>query len=91
MTIHHIPDVSAAIKKFASLLKLGGWLVIADLCAEDGSFHTGGETVHNGLEPQEIKKHFETAGISSPTLENIFEIEKNNRTYPVFCVYGRKI
>ncbi|MDD5011679.1 MAG: class I SAM-dependent methyltransferase [Phycisphaerae bacterium] len=91
MTIHHIPDVSAAIKKFASLLKSGGRLVIADLCAEDGSFHTGGETVHNGLEPQEIKKYFEAVGISSPVSQNIFEIEKNNRTYPVFCVYGRKI
>jgi len=90
MAMHHIPEALTALTKLVDMLKPGGWLAIADLCAEDGSFHTGGETVHNGLEPQEIKKHFEAAGISSPASQNIFEIDKNNRTYPVFCVYGRK-
>jgi len=90
MAMHHIPDTLTAITKLASLLKGGGWIAIADLCAEDGSFHPQGIAVHNGFEPEEIKKYFETAGISSLAFQNIFEIDKNNRTYPVFCVYGRK-
>ncbi|OHB54813.1 MAG: hypothetical protein A2173_09960 [Planctomycetes bacterium RBG_13_44_8b] len=91
MTMHHIADAPAAITKLTELLKPGGWFAIADLCTEDGSFHTGGQTIHHGLEPDKLKKHLESIGICPADYQNIFEIEKNNRTYPVFCVYGRKI
>jgi len=90
MAIHHIVDINQAITKLAELLKSAGYLVIVDLCTEDGSFHTGGRTVHNGLKPDELKKYFEDIGLCPADYQNIFEIEKNNRTYPVFCVYGRK-
>lgn len=91
MAMHHIPDVPIALTKLAELLAPAGHLMIIDLCTEDGSFHTGGQTIHNGLEPAELKKHLESIGICPADYQNIFEIDKNNRIYPVFCVYGRKI
>jgi ubiquinone/menaquinone biosynthesis C-methylase UbiE len=90
MAMHHIADAFAAIAKLASLLKPGGWLAIADLYSEDSSFHSQDIAAHNGFEPNELKKHLESIGICPADYQNIFEIEKNNRTYPVFCVYGRK-
>jgi ubiquinone/menaquinone biosynthesis C-methylase UbiE len=39
MTLHHIPDTDAILKTFHDLMNPGGWLCIADLDKEDGSFH----------------------------------------------------
>jgi 2-polyprenyl-3-methyl-5-hydroxy-6-metoxy-1,4-benzoquinol methylase len=41
MTMHHIKDVPAIIKKFFDLLPVGGFIAIADIDidTEDGSFH----------------------------------------------------
>jgi tRNA (cmo5U34)-methyltransferase len=40
MTLHHLNDAPATITKLISLVSPGGWIALADLCKEDGSFHT---------------------------------------------------
>jgi 2-polyprenyl-3-methyl-5-hydroxy-6-metoxy-1,4-benzoquinol methylase len=39
MVLHHVSDVNSIIGKFKKLLNPGGYLAIADLYKEDGSFH----------------------------------------------------
>ena len=53
MTLHHIQDAEGLLKRFAGLLNPGGYIAIADLTIEDGSFH--------GLEEEGIwHKGFDT-------------------------------
>jgi tRNA (cmo5U34)-methyltransferase len=54
MVLHHVADIGAIVYKFATLLNPGGFLAIADLCKEDGSFHGEGFTGHNGFDPEKI-------------------------------------
>ena len=39
MTLHHVPDTDRILRVFHDLLNPGGYLCIADLDQEDGSFH----------------------------------------------------
>jgi len=39
MTLHHVPDPAALIVQLSGALLPGGTLAVADLDAEDGSFH----------------------------------------------------
>ena len=54
MVLHHIVDVENIIKKFHDLLKPGGYVAIADLYPEDGSFHDAGFTGHKGFDIEEL-------------------------------------
>ncbi len=40
MTLHHIQGVDEVCKNFDTLVKENGYLCIADLVREDGSFHS---------------------------------------------------
>jgi len=91
MAMHHIEEPFDAITKLTKLLNPGGWIALADLCAEDGSFHEKGVAMHNGFEPAEIAEHLKNLKMTSVICKNIFEIFKNEKNYPVFCVCARKI
>lgn len=56
MVLHHITDIENIIFKFYLLLKPGGFLAIADLYPEDGSFHGEGFTGHKGFDPAELSE-----------------------------------
>ena len=49
MVLHHVNDIEKIIGKFYRLLNPGGYLAIADLYEEDGSFHGDGFTGHKGF------------------------------------------
>jgi len=49
MALHHVSDIGNILRKFHDLLFPGGYLAIADLYPEDGSFHGEGFTGHKGL------------------------------------------
>ena len=51
MVLHHVGDVETIIRKFRGLLNPGGYLAIADLYSEDGSFHGEGFSGHMGFDP----------------------------------------
>jgi tRNA (cmo5U34)-methyltransferase len=56
MVLHHVADIETILKKFSKLLKRGGFLAIADLCKEDGSFHGDGFNGHNGFDPENLSE-----------------------------------
>jgi ubiquinone/menaquinone biosynthesis C-methylase UbiE len=90
MVLHHIPDTDGILRKFHGILKPGGWLVVADLDQEDGSFHTDGTTdVHLGFGRDGLQKRVEAAGFWQVRFSTVFTITKNGREYPVFLMTAR--
>ncbi|MBI5351435.1 MAG: class I SAM-dependent methyltransferase [Chloroflexi bacterium] len=95
LTLHHVHDAKNIIHKFHSLLEPNGYLLIADLDKEDGSFHTDGTTdVHKGFEHTELKKWVEDAGFGNVVFSTAFEIRKNindkEKAFPVFLMSAQK-
>ncbi len=91
MVLHHIPDTNHILRQFHALLVPGGWLAIADLDAEDGSFHTDGSTdVHLGFERAALQAQVEAAGFTGVTFSTAYRIPKNGRVYPVFLLTAQK-
>jgi ubiquinone/menaquinone biosynthesis C-methylase UbiE len=95
MTLHHIHDAKNIIHKFYALLEPNGYLLVADLDKEDGSFHTDGTTdVHKGFERSELQKWAEDAGFGNVAFSTAFEIRKNidgnEKAFPVFLMSAKK-
>ena len=96
MTLHHIPDTKDILNKFYALLEPSGYLLVADLDKEDGSFHTDGTTdVHKGFAHDELQKQVESGGFGNVTFSTVYEIKKKingeEKTFPVFLMSARKI
>ena len=96
MTLHHIPDTKNILNKFYDLLEPNGYLLVADLDKEDGSFHTDGTTdVHKGFAQNELQKQVESAGFGNVTFSTVYEIKKkidgHEKAFPVFLMSARKI
>jgi tRNA (cmo5U34)-methyltransferase len=66
MVLHHVTDIDTIITRFRSLLNPGGYLAIADLYEENGSFHGEGFKGHHGFNI----KHFSDI-IREHNFENI--------------------
>jgi ubiquinone/menaquinone biosynthesis C-methylase UbiE len=95
MTLHHIANIPALLKKLYMLLKPGGYIALADLDIEDGSFHADNSGVqHFGLDREWIKSELAQAGFldCEDTTAHVAERETNNgmKKFPVFLVWGKK-
>lgn len=85
MTMHHIPAIVPLLMKFRNLLHPGGLIALADLEAEDGTFHEDPTGVfHHGFSREEFADMLIQAGFSDVTITRATEIEKAGRGYPVF-------
>jgi tRNA (cmo5U34)-methyltransferase len=76
MVLHHVADIAAIIKKFAGLLNHGGYIAIADLYKEDGSFHGDGFNGHNGFDPEELSVMMSSNNFSEISHSSCFDIER---------------
>ena len=63
MVLHHVGDIDTIIKKFHDLLNPGGYLAIADLYSEDGSFHGEGFHGHRGFDPVSLAALLQKQGL----------------------------
>ena len=94
MALHHVVDTELIINRFYKMLNPGGYLVIADLYSEDGSFHGEGFTGHNGFDVKQLKENLEKAGFTNITSEECFVMKKGRadvlREYPVFLLVAEK-
>lgn len=96
MTLHHIHDVNGILAQFHDLLAPKGYLLIADLDKEDGSFHTDGTAdVHLGFDRDELQKMVEQAGFGNITFSTAYQIKKKigneEKAFPVFLMTAQKI
>ena len=95
MVLHHIRDVPAALRCLRPCLKPGGWIALADLDTEDGSFHPDPTGVfHNGLDRSDVCRWLEAAGFRDTAAREAHRLVRpspdgKSREYPVFLVTGR--
>ncbi|MDX1829913.1 MAG: class I SAM-dependent methyltransferase [Lutibacter sp.] len=96
MTLHHILDIPKILNIFNSLLNTHGYLCIADLVKEDGSFHANHPDFdgHNGFDKEELSNLLKANGFIVEYYNIYFEIEKevNNKIqkYPLFLMICKK-
>lgn len=91
MTMHHIEDVEAVLVKFYSMLEEGGFIAIADLVTEDGSFHAEDTGVfHAGFDPEKFRKLAKCAGFKLVACRQVSVVKKPQGDYPVFLLTARK-
>lgn len=91
MTMHHIQDIDAMMKKFFTMLKPNAVLALADLESEDGSFHSENTGVHHfGFEMQHFLKSAQNAGFTNAKIERVSIIEKPRGSYGVFLLTAQK-
>lgn len=95
MTMHHVADVPALLGVLVSVLAPGGMICIADLDAEDGTFHddpTGIE--HNGFERDVMERWMKEAGLVSLSARTAATVRKARgdvaHDYTVFLCSGTK-
>ena len=85
MTLHHIPEPLQLLKSLRGLLKSGGWIALADLESEDGSFHDDPTGVfHHGFSRDMIMKVLQLAGFQNIAIVTAATVIKGERSYPVF-------
>ncbi len=89
MTLHHVPDTTSLLDKLRALLRPGGCLCIADLDAEDGSFHGADVAVHHGFDRNALETALRTVGFGDVQFSTCFEIPRGERRYTVFLAVAR--
>ena len=92
MTMHHVKDINRLFETFYDMLKSGGFIALADLDCEDGSFHSEDTGVcHYGFERDFISKCAKEAGFEDITVQDASVVKKPYGDYPVFLLCGKKI
>ncbi len=90
MTLHHVEKLAPLFQSFKALLHPGGWVALADLETEDGSFHEDPTGVfHHGFSADELSNMLTAAGFSSITVTTATKVVKGDRAYPVFLCTAR--
>lgn len=96
MTLHHVRDVALLLRRFRELLVPGGLLAIADLDAEDGSFHQDKTSVeHHGFRREWLAKQLQQTGFGPASFVTAHVLEKPDTTgalrrYPVFLATAHR-
>lgn len=96
MVLHHVADIDIILSRFRTLINPGGYLAIADLYQEDGSFHGDGFTGHLGFNIEEfsglVRKH-EFENISHRTCFIIDRkiSDSESKQFKVFLLIANRI
>jgi tRNA (cmo5U34)-methyltransferase len=96
MALHHISDIEKIFNKFYKLVNPNGYLVIADLYQEDGTFHGEGFTGHKGFNIEELSSTLRKCKFNVIANEQCFVInkeisEKVTNQYPVFLLIANRM
>lgn len=91
MTIHHLKDLSDLFRKFYNMLDDNGFIAIADLDLEDGSFHSDNTGVfHHGFDRELLANIALEAGFKDIKFDLASTINKPHREFTVFLMTGVK-
>ena len=95
MVLHHIADVTSIFKKLLKMILTGGFLAIADLYPEDGSFHGEGFEGHLGFDPEKLKVLLLETGFKNIDFESCYAVKRiledgTPKSFPVFLITASK-
>ena len=95
MVLHHVADVPSLFEKFYQMILLDGFLAIADLYTEDGTFHGSGFDGHNGFDPEKLKVLLLEVGFKSVDYEECYATNRKNeegynKSFPIFLLVASK-
>lgn len=91
MTLHHIEDLKAFFDVIYKNIKEDGFIAIADLESEDGTFHSNNAGVfHFGFDKKKLYKIVKCSGFKDVIIENINTIKKPHRNFGVFLLSAKK-
>lgn len=92
MALHHVEDTGRLMRVFFDHLKPGGRIALADLDAEDGSFHPPGTegVFHSGFDRDALGGLIASAGFEEVQFVTAGEVDRDDRRYPIFLVVARR-
>lgn len=91
MTMHHIEDISALFHKLYGMLQEKGFIAIADLGSEDGTFHDDNDGVfHFGFDFENLKEIAKAVGFKEIAIQKAHSIEKPHANFDVFVLMAKK-
>lgn len=95
LTLHHVLDIDKILAAFYSMFDVGGFLFIADLDREDGSFHGESFDGHKGFDRQELGSKAFNVGFKNIKFKTITDIVKEipsgeKKSFPVFLMTAKK-
>lgn len=91
MTLHHVQNLELFFQTIYQNVKQGGFIAIADLELEDGTFHSNNEGVfHFGFDENSLCSIVKNAGFKDVKFENINTIKKPQNDYGVFLLSAKK-
>ncbi len=92
MTLHHVENLKLFFKTIHKNLHENGFIAIADLESEDGTFHSNNEGVfHFGFDKTALCDIVNACGFSDVKFENINTINKPHKDFGVFLLTARRI
>jgi len=91
MTIHHLEDTPSLFSKLYDMLNEDGFIAIADLDSEDGSFHSDNTGVfHYGFDRHLLAEYAQKAGFKDVTFSLASTISKPHADFTVFLMTAVK-
>ncbi|MCX6985696.1 MAG: methyltransferase domain-containing protein [Lentisphaerae bacterium] len=95
MVMHHVLNIDVILGKFYSLLKKDGYLAIADLYSEDGSFHGADFKGHNGFDMENLSSVLKDKGFVNIKHKHCYNLKKNIssgelKEFPIFLLVASK-
>lgn len=92
MAAHHVEDTALVLSTLFAHLRPGGQLALADLDAEDGSFHPAGieGVFHAGFARQDLAALAVAAGFETPVFRTACEVDRGGVRYPIFLMTARR-
>ncbi len=92
MAMHHVEDTGALARTFFAHVAPGGRVALADLDAEDGSFHPPGTegVYHSGFDRDALGDLLRDAGFTDVHFTTACEVTKEAKRYPVFLLTATK-
>ena len=91
MTLHHLENIQALFSKFYEMLEKDGFIALADLDTEDGTFHSDNTGVfHYGFDRNLLQDIAQKVGFKDISFQTVSIIKKPQCDFSVFLMTAHK-